>query len=126
MEISDKVLSSIVYEAGKSKGWLKFIGIITIISGALQALTIFGIVIAWLPIWMGILLLQTGKFADAFANEQDPSKLAEMLQKMRLYFTIQGILMLIGLIAVVLTVLAAIVLMILGISIPFIENIGNM
>ena len=32
------------------KGWLKFLGILTIIAGALQVLTIVGIVFAWLPI----------------------------------------------------------------------------
>ena len=126
MEISDEVLSSIAIEAGKSKGWLKFIGIVTIISGALQALTIVGIIFAWLPIWMGILLLQAGKFAEAFAKETDPIKLSEMVQKLRVYFTIQGILMLVSLIISVIAVLVMVILLISGMSIPLISNMQNM
>ncbi len=126
MEISDEVLGSIAIEAEKSKGWLKFIGIVTIISGALQALTIVGIIFAWLPIWMGILLLQAGKFAEAFAKETDPIKLSEMVQKLRVYFTIQGILMLVSLIISVIAVLVMVILLISGMSIPLISNMQNM
>ena len=126
MEISDEVLGSIAIEAGKSKGWLKFIGIVTIIGGALQALTIVGIIFAWLPIWMGILLLQAGKFAEAFAKETDPIKLSEMAQKLRVYFTIQGILMLVSLIISVIAVLVMVILLISGMSIPLISNMQNM
>ena len=126
MELSDEVLGSIAIEAGKSKGWLKFIGIVTIIGGALQALTIVGIIFAWLPIWMGILLLQAGKFAEAFAKEKDPIKLSEMAQKLRVYFTIQGILMLVSLIISVIAALVMVILLISGMSIPLISNMQNM
>ena len=126
MEISDEVLGSIAIEVGKSKGWLKFIGIVTIIGGVLQALTIVGIIFAWLPIWMGILLLQAGKFAEAFAKETDPIKLSEMVQKLRVYFTIQGILMLVSLIISVIAALVMVILLISGMSIPLISNMQNM
>ncbi len=32
------------------KGWIKFAGVMTIISGAFQVISIWGILIAWLPI----------------------------------------------------------------------------
>ncbi|MFO7651171.1 MAG: DUF5362 family protein, partial [bacterium] len=41
-------------------GWLKFFGIVTIIAGALNALSLVGILWAWLPIWLGVLLVQAG------------------------------------------------------------------
>ncbi|NIW79677.1 MAG: hypothetical protein GWN16_09545, partial [Calditrichae bacterium] len=46
--------------AGTMSAWLKFLGIVSIISGAVVAITIVGIIIAWLPIWLGVLLFQAG------------------------------------------------------------------
>ena len=37
-------------------GWMKLIGTLAIIQGVLLALTIVGLIIAWLPIWLGVLL----------------------------------------------------------------------
>ncbi len=76
-------------------GWLKFLGIINIISGALSALSIVGILVAWLPIWLGILLLQAGNRATNAVYSKDPRELVAMLDKLRLYFVIQGILFII-------------------------------
>jgi hypothetical protein len=45
-----QVLSMPIYQA---RGWLKFLGVLSFIGGIFQALSIVGIVIAWLPIWMG-------------------------------------------------------------------------
>jgi hypothetical protein len=44
----------------QAKGWLKFLGILSIIGGVFQALTIVGIIYAWIPIWSGVLLHQAG------------------------------------------------------------------
>ena len=83
-------------------GWMKLVGIMAIISGAVQALTIFGIIIAWLPIWMGILLFQSAN-AIGRAYETD-SKVAMKvsLSKLKTYFVITGVLTLIGIIILVL------------------------
>ena len=50
------ILSQIQDISGNMTGWLKFLGIILIIAGGLYALTLVGIIIAWLPIWLGILI----------------------------------------------------------------------
>jgi len=113
MELSEQVFRTIVEEAQKSKGWLKFIGIMMIIGGALEALSIVGIIIAWLPIWMGIILMQAANAAESFAQSSDSSKLAEFISKLRLYFVIQGILIIVG---IALTILMAIIYLIFGLS----------
>ena len=71
--------------------------IITIISGALTALSIVGILIAWLPIWLGVLLVQAGGKADEAQVKQNPNELIVMMDKLRLYFMIQGVLIILGL-----------------------------
>jgi hypothetical protein len=55
-------------------GWLTFLGVLTIIYGALMVLTIWGIIIAWLPIWIGVLLLQAG---GRFKRAKQGSGMAE-------------------------------------------------
>lgn len=89
-------------QAANMTGWLKFLGIISIIQGALTALSIVGIIIAWLPIWMGVLLFQAGDRATRARNSADGSELAGMLEKLKLYFVIQGILVIVMLAFVIL------------------------
>ena len=43
-----KELSLPIYQ---SRGWMKLIGVMSIIGGVLAAFTIVGILICWLPIW---------------------------------------------------------------------------
>lgn len=76
----------------QSKGWIKFIGILSIIQGAVLALTLFGLVIAWLPIWIGILLMQCASSIDKSRTNGDKAQLILGLDKLRVYFTIKGIL----------------------------------
>jgi len=37
----------------RAKGWMQLLAIVTILYGVLAALTIVGLIIAWLPIWVG-------------------------------------------------------------------------
>jgi len=79
------------------KGWLKFIGIVTIISGALQALSIVGILWAWLPIWLGVILSQAGSRAGDYLERQDDAALAQLTGKLKTYFVISGVVLIVSL-----------------------------
>lgn len=85
--------------AARSKGWFKFLGVLSIIGGVLTAFSLVGILIAWLPIWMGVLLFQAGSQADSLEVTKDPNHLVTILAKLRTYFVIQGVLALIVVIA---------------------------
>lgn len=82
-------------------GWLKFIGIAAIVYGGLIALTIIGIIIAWLPIWIGILLLSAGNKAKDAHYTGNTMHLVEMMRKLKTFFMLQGILLIIGLVGLV-------------------------
>ena len=45
----------------KNAGWIRLLGIAAIIQGILFCLTVVGLVVAWLPIWLGLLLTRTGR-----------------------------------------------------------------
>jgi hypothetical protein len=77
-------------------GWMKFMGIMTIIGGCLQALSIFGLVIAWLPIWMGVVLTKAGSKASEYADKGDIPSLEGLTGQLKTYFTISGILIIIS------------------------------
>lgn len=78
-------------------GWLKFVGIVSLVSGILQALSIVGIIWAWLTIWVGILLNQAGSRARAWADSGDETALGALIAKLKTTFTIIGILTIVSL-----------------------------
>jgi len=91
-----KEVSIPIYQA---RGWMKLLGILNIIGGILVALTLIGIIIAWLPIWMGVILYQAGSASEQAYFNGDKYSLVKSLNQLKLYFTINGILALIGIIS---------------------------
>lgn len=85
----------------QSKGWIKFIGVLSIIQGIAVALTLIGIIIAWLPIWIGVLLMQCASSIEKARASGDKAMLVGGLDKLRTYFTIQGILTLLSIFVVI-------------------------
>ena len=80
------------------KGWMKLIGVMYIIGGAIQALTIFGIIVAWLPIWIGVLLFQSAGAIEQAYEADSKAAMMTSLSKLKTYFIIMGVLTLIGII----------------------------
>ena len=83
----------------EAKGWMKLLGVLLIIYGIFVALTIVGIVICWLPIWLGASLLRAAGATEMAQVGGDRLQLITAMSKLRTFFTIQGVLALIGLIA---------------------------
>ena len=89
----------------QGKGWMQFLGVLSIIAGALQALTIIGIVVAWLPIWMGILLYQSASAIDEARESGRKDAMLNSLGRIKTYFTIMGVLTLIWIVLGIIFVL---------------------
>jgi hypothetical protein len=116
-------LSNPIYQA---RGWLKFLGVLSIIGGIFQALSVVGIIVAWLPIWMGVLMFQAGSSIDAAGQLGDKFAFLNSLGSLKTYFVLQGILTLIGIIVAVSMVCILVVLPLLGITlIPWQQIISN-
>ena len=96
-------------------GWAKFIGIMTIVGGCLQVLTIFGIVIAWLPIWMGVVLLKAGSKAGEYADKGDPAALEGMTGQLKTYFIISGVTIIVSFALTIIVMIACAILVGLGV-----------
>ncbi len=88
--------------AGSMAAWLKFLGIVYIIQATISVITTMfvGIVFAWLPLWMGIILFQAGNRASTAALSGRTEELLPMIDKLKLYFIINGIVMIIAIVVI--------------------------
>ena len=59
-----------LYEA---RTWLRIVGVTLFVAAFFTALTIIGVAVAWLPVWMGILLWQAASAALADLSDRSPS-----------------------------------------------------
>ncbi len=92
------LIQQISYPLYNCKGWMKLLGVLSIIGGVMYAITIVGIIIAWLPIWIGVLLFQSATAAEeAYYNGSD-YELVKSFSKLKTYFIILGILSLVSII----------------------------
>ncbi len=118
--MADQLVEAMRTELVKAKGWMKFVGIMMIIGGALYVLTIVGIIVAWLPIWMGVLLIQAAGLGEQFARSGDFEKLQLALAKLKTFFVLGGVSLIVG---IALSVVWAIIALVVGIGevMPFIH-----
>lgn len=81
-----------------SKFWMKLMGVVMIVYGVLVVIFTFGIglIVAWLPIWIGVLLFQSANAIDVAYNQGDQDAAIRAMDKLKLYFIINGVLLLIG------------------------------
>lgn len=113
MELTPILLTSIKSNLRGMVGWMKFLGIMMIVSGILQALSIVGIIVAWIPIWLGVLLSQTSTIAKQFAETENPELLGTFTAKLKTFFLIAGIL---TIVSIIVAVIMLIVYLIFGIA----------
>lgn len=78
--------------------WMYLIGIIMIIAGVLEAISLVGIIVAWIPIWLGVLLCMSASSLAQANVTGDLDKLQQVLARLKLYFIVQGVVMLVGII----------------------------
>jgi hypothetical protein len=92
----------------RAKGWMKFIGVLTIIYGGLLVLSLSGIILAWLPIWLGIVLCSaSSKIGLAFETDNE-NEFHASLKNLATYFRVAGIATLVIIILGVIALLGAI------------------
>ena len=92
------IIQRVSYPLYECKGWMKLLGVIYIIGGALQAITIVGILFAWMPIWLGLILYKSASAAENAYQQGNEYELVQSLAKIKTYFMIMGIATLLGII----------------------------
>jgi hypothetical protein len=112
-------LSMPIYQA---RGWLKFLGVMTIIGGIPSVFVLVGI----LQIWIGIVLFQAGSSIDSAGQFGDKFAFLRSLSSLKTYFIIQGVLTLIGILVAVSALCILVILPLIGVTlIPWQQIINN-
>jgi hypothetical protein len=96
-----EVVRNVSLPIHQAKGWMKLVGVLSILQGVLVVVTTLGLglIFAWLPIWMGVLLMQSASAVERAYASGDEGQLVLSLSKIKTYFIITGVLLLVGLIA---------------------------
>ncbi|MBN1693848.1 hypothetical protein JW879_00425 [candidate division WOR-3 bacterium] len=90
MELDSVTEEKVITSSKDMNGWIKFLAIFSIAIGALYALSIFGIIIAWMPIWLGIILLKASKNCREVADGKVES-LGDTFNSLKTFFILTGI-----------------------------------
>lgn len=96
METNSETVRELAMPLAMGRGWMKFLAILTIIGGVLQIFSIIGILWCWLPIWLGVLLFQAASGAEQASLSGDSAAFVMAQNKLRLYFMIQAIVIIIA------------------------------
>jgi hypothetical protein len=85
-------MEQITNETRYLSGWLKFLGIAKIIQGAFLVMTIFGALHGAITIWEGLLLNRAANGSREVTAGNLEFMAGEMLNPLKIYFVIQGVL----------------------------------
>lgn len=119
----EMLIRELIQPLKNSAGWIKFLGVILIVYGALIALTIVGILIAWLPIWLGVLLVRAANNTNSAYYQGNRFAATAALRNVGSYFTIYGVLALIG---IIFSVVAIVIVIVTGVLWENLDAISNM
>ena len=82
----------------QAAGWLRFLGILNIIAGVIYCLTIIGLIIGWLPIWIGITLNKASHALQEGYARRDQQEIYVGMDSVAQVVKIFGVLAIIGLV----------------------------
>ena len=92
--------------------WMRFLGILLIVYGVFIALSIIGLVVAWIPIWLGLLLVRAADASKNLIITEDADYAVELSENIGKFIKITGIVALVWLVLAVITILVWIPLVI--------------
>ncbi len=79
----------------QSAGWMKFLAILFFLSGAGYVMSIWLIVLAWIPIWQGVVLWNAATAIERAAFTGEEADMTNALDRFRFYFKLSGALRLV-------------------------------
>ncbi|HSJ71065.1 MAG TPA: DUF5362 family protein [Acidimicrobiia bacterium] len=111
---NNPAVSNVMRPLQDAAGWMKLVGTLGIIYGVLLAITIVGLIIAWLPIWMGILLNRAADDARAAAMAGDEARAISATNSLGTIFKVYGVIVLIGILFAVVAIIFSVAVVVGG------------
>ena len=92
-----------------SKGWIMFFGIMNIISAAVVTIATLGIgiLVAWIPLMLGIFLISAANKIKNYLLLGNPVSLVEYHRKMKNFFVTVGVLTIISIVLNIIFIIVA-------------------
>jgi hypothetical protein len=89
----DNTVQEVTLPLFQTKGWIRFLAVMSIIQAVIIISSTMGIgmVYAWLPIWIGVILFQAANAMEAAYKSGDKLSLLTANSKLKTYFIIQGV-----------------------------------
>lgn len=92
LSLPDPIVPQIVEPLYRARVWMKLLAVLAFVTGGFYVLTIVGVVIAWLPILIGVILWQAATAVEVAYTSQSPADARRSLDKVRIVFIIYGVL----------------------------------
>lgn len=94
---ADGHISAALEPLARRSGWLTFMAVLTFIYAGFCVLSIWGILVAWLPIWVGVVMIQASGAAKraVASNSLEDAKIAT--GKLGFMFMLWGIVTIVSL-----------------------------
>lgn len=84
-------INSLVTPLYKSLLWIRLFAACLIFYGALSTVTGVGVLVAWIPMWIGVLLFLTSRSISRAYRDSDEQAFVQMISRLKTIFTILGI-----------------------------------
>lgn len=107
----DETVQRVIRPINEARGWMKLLAVMMFIWGGMAALTIVGLIFAWLPLWTGYLLWKSAASAEKASMLGSEAEAIDALARLKTIFTIQGVLIL-----VYFAFIAMFVILVIGLS----------
>ncbi|HSH49014.1 MAG TPA: DUF5362 family protein, partial [Halomonas sp.] len=98
-------LRDIIEPLYRSRFWMQLLGVMLILTGVLTAISVIGLVVAWIPVWAGVALFQAAGAAKRGYENHSEDDIKQTMAKLRTYFLISGIMTLLYVLFMVATML---------------------
>lgn len=105
---SQSMVGRIAEPLYRAKGWMTFAGVLSIIQGIFIIFSLWGIIICWIPIWMGVVLCSASSHVRVAFETENDEEFRVSMQKLGTYFRIFGILALVSIVIAIIGVIAAV------------------
>jgi hypothetical protein len=83
-------INSLVTPLYKSRVWIRLFAACLIFYGALSTVTGVAVLVAWIPMWIGVLLFLTSRSITRAYRESDEKAFMQMISRLKTIFTILG------------------------------------
>jgi hypothetical protein len=90
--VPDPIVQQIIEPLYRARMWMKFLAVLGFVAGGLYTITIVGVVVAWIPILIGVFVWQAASAAEAAHSAGSVVDARRSLDRLRLVFITYGVL----------------------------------